>query len=180
MFPNDRVTLCGRASVLRDMGRSSEALNAIKAVMHILGPDSITRCTMAGVLRDQNKLEEAKKIFQDLRADEPLNLYAALGLATTYKMQGAFGEALAEFTQVVDQFRRIPQGMLGRAGVWRMTGRPEEAQCEYEGVLRRFRKNAQARNGLAAILTSKAEYKAALELLPEYLPSSQSDWKLTT
>jgi tetratricopeptide (TPR) repeat protein len=95
VFPNESSFWCGRAAVLKDMGRLGEALSAYSEAQVRLDP--VAHGGRADVLKTMGKLDEALQTYEagiEMFPNEPA---LVCGRAEVLRAMGKMKEAIAEY-----------------------------------------------------------------------------------
>ena len=139
--PSNGDARLGGGRVLRQLGRSDEAGKQVLAAME-LAPTSASSFHEYGlVLREQGDHERSLEYFSTARDRELENPDYAIGVGSTLRLMGRFGEAAAELEEVVAAMPRSPEARFELGQVYSDQGRWESAIAEFKHAAEMAEKN---------------------------------------
>ena len=156
------VSRCGRAEVLKSMGRLEEVLTEYDKAIQEFPLDVVPRNGRAEVLKSLGRLEEALTEYDKAVQEFPHNVVSRCGRAEVLKSLGRLEEALAEYDKAIQEFPLDVVPRSGRAEVLKSLGRLEEALTEYDKAIQEFPLDVVPRSGRAEVLKSLGRLEEAL------------------
>ncbi len=128
--------------------------------------------------RQAGSLDVAIPLYGRALAYNPQGVEAKLGLGQSYLVIGANSEAAAQFRDVLAQRESIPAARRGLAAALIGMGQPTLAEEQLSPLLQSDSSDYRALNTMGVALDmqgrhaeAQADYRRAIELAPNYLPT---------
>ena len=135
-FPTNVVARCGRAEVLRELGRLDDALAAYDDAARDFPTNVVARNGRAEVLRELGRLDDALAAYDAAARDFPKDAVARCGRAEVLRELGRLDDALAAYDDAARDFPKDAVARNGRLSVLTQLGRLEEVLRASEGHAR--------------------------------------------
>ena len=161
-FPDNIVARCGKAEVLRELGRPEEALRDYDETIAKFPDNVVARNGKAEVLRELGRPEDALRDYDETIAKFPDSVVAWCGKAEVLRELGRPEDALRDYNETIAKFPGDVVARCGKAEVLRELGRPEEALRDYDETIAKFPDSVVAWSGKAEVLRELGRPEDAL------------------
>jgi tetratricopeptide (TPR) repeat protein len=173
VHPENVVARNGRAEVLRDLNRLTDALAAYEATIEAHPEDRFAKNGRAEVLRDLNRLTDALAAYEAAIEAHPENVVAKTGRAEVLRDLNRPDDALAAYEATIEAHPEDVVAKSGRAEVLRDLNRLTDALAAYEATIEAHPENVVAKSGRAEVLRdlnrlndALVAYEATIEAHP--------------
>jgi tetratricopeptide (TPR) repeat protein len=163
----DSAARGAQAELLRDLGRSTEALAAFDETIRMFPRDVVPRAARAEVLRDLNQPQEALAALNQTINLFPHEVVPRAARAEVLRELGRPREALAALNETVRLFPRDAVPRTARAEVLRELGQSEQALAALNETIRLFPAEVVPRAAQAEVLRDLGQPQEALASLNE-------------
>jgi tetratricopeptide (TPR) repeat protein len=166
---NDLVAINGRAGVLKDLGRLSEALDAVSRAVEFFPTDSVSRCLRAEIYRESGRFTDALQLYADVKSMAPNNSVAYAGFAEVLRDLRRYPEAVDAYAKAIERFPFDEYLANGYANIRKVSGEFDLSLQLYESAVKRFPYSLIAKSGRADLLKRLGHYDDALEAYDEII-----------
>jgi tetratricopeptide (TPR) repeat protein len=166
------VAANGKATVLRMMGRFSEALDAVNYAIELNPTDPVARCSKAEIYRVQGESSAALELYASVKKTSPNLPVSFAGYAESLRDMRRYPEAIAAYEEAIDLFPFDSYVANGYANIRKVNDEFQEALRLYEGNVKRFPYSLVAKSGRADLLKRLGQYDDALSAYDEILKIS--------
>jgi len=166
---DEAIAFNGKATVLRSMGRFSEALETVQDAIELYPTDPALRCSQAEIYRALGDPLSALGLYDDIKKSSPNMSVSYTGYAEALRDMRRYPEAIAAYEEALSRFPSDDYVANGYANIHKVNDNLDEALRLYEGNVRRFPYSLVAKTGRADLLKRLGKYDDALTAYDEII-----------
>ncbi|HEY1859225.1 MAG TPA: tetratricopeptide repeat protein, partial [Gemmataceae bacterium] len=151
-----------RAKMLRDLGRTEEAVAEFRKAIELASNDVVVHFNLANLLRDLGREDEALAEYSKAIALDPQHPLPRDNFANLLRDLGRPGEAAAEFQRAIELDPEYASPHIGLGNALADLGRREEAIEQYREAISLTPDNALAHNNLGLAYQASGLYDEAM------------------
>jgi tetratricopeptide (TPR) repeat protein len=174
-FGQPAFAACGRARVLRAIGRLDESLAAFEQVIAAYPEENTAWYGRAEVLRDMWKLDDALHAYDLAIQTFPAEIVPRCGKAAVLKDMGHLDESLNSYDDAIEKLGDDVVPLCGRADVLKELGRLDQALTAYDHAIGAFPTECIPKCGRAEVLKEMGKLDEALEAYSDVAAAFQHD-----